>query len=109
MNRNQSFRFIIPKQTTQNVPIRQDVILFLPILESIRVQIPTGHKDAAQMYATMPGYQLIDDVHGDGQTKDSGRLDLPIPGPPYRVTFIGWNNSVFLDHEFVVEISTRDE
>jgi hypothetical protein len=108
MNRNQSFRFSVPKQTNQFFPLRQEVVLFLPIVESISVKIPPGHKDAAQMLITTPGMVLMDDIHGDGQSKESGRLDVLIFGPPYYITFVGWNNSVFLDHEFTIEVTTRD-
>lgn len=109
MARVDSFTFTVPKQTSQTSPFQRRFDLWLPVIESINVQIPPGHKNAAEMEIVTPGYILMTGIHGDGQAKNSGRLLVKMFGPPWYINCIGWNSSVFLDHEFVVEVYTTDE
>jgi len=100
----QSFTFSIPPNTTRQAPLVQNFNLWLPVVESITVQIPPGHKGLAEMEIRTPGYLLMDGIRGDDQVKQSGRLAVKMFGPPYYIICTGWNASVFLTHEFVIEV-----
>lgn len=108
MGKSQSFTFSVPKQTPQSIPFQQTVLLWLPVVQSISVQIPEGHKNFSNMEIWTAGYLLMSDIHGDKQVKESGRLDVIMFGPPYYITFRGWNVDDFLPHEFIVEVFTRE-
>jgi len=101
-----SYEFTIPKKTAQQSPYRQTVNIARPVLASINVEIPEGHKGLAAMNITTPGYVLMDGIRGDKTSKQSGPLNIELFGPPYNVTFEGYNTDDFLSHTFIVEIQT---
>lgn len=108
MPRQETFRFEIPKQTIQFAPFRQMFTLWLPVIESVRVIIPRGHKGLAHLDILAPGYKILSDVYGDDRTVESGALNVRLFGPPYMFECVGWNADYFLSHEFVIEVRNNE-
>lgn len=104
MARTEPFRFEVPKQTPQLAPFRQMFTLWLPVIESIRVVIPRGHKGLAHLDIFTPGFVILSNIYGDDRTVESGSLNIRLFGPPYMFECIGYNDDVFLPHEFVIEV-----
>jgi hypothetical protein len=106
--RSETFRFEIPKQTTSIAPLRRMFTLWLPVIDSVRVIIPKGHKGLAHLTISAPGFVILNDVYGDDRTVESGALRLRLFGPPYMFECVGYNDDVFLSHEFVVEVKNDE-
>lgn len=106
--RSETFRFEIAKQTTQIAPFRQMFTLWLPVIESVRVIIPRGHKGLAHLDIVSPGYKILSNIYGDDRAVESGSVNVRLFGPPYMFECVGYNDDVFLAHEFVIEVRNNE-
>lgn len=106
--RSETFRFDVPKQTSSIAPLRVMFTLWLPVIRSVRVIIPKGHKGLAHLDIAAPGYVILSNIYGDDRTVDSGSLNVRLFGPPYMFECIGYNEDVFLSHEFVLEVNNDE-
>jgi len=108
-----SFTFALPKNTPA---VKLGVFeVMSKRLKNIHVVIPPGHKGLAFLQVSIPGMQIVPAlgsadlyVFGDGQELDFSP-NVEIPGPPYQVQMRGYNVDAFLDHSFIVRVTTDKE
>jgi len=102
-----SFSCVVPKDTPKYSPYSKELPLTDGVIHVVRIYIPPGShglvhgvilKGLHQVFPTEPS----EDFHGDDR-EPTWKEAYQIPGPPYTLSFKGWNLSTKHDHEMVVE------
>jgi len=102
-----SFSCKVPAGQTKSKPYEKELPLTDGVIHVVRVYIPPGSKGLVhgiirkglhQIFPTEPS----EDFHGDDR-EPTWKEEYVIPGPPYSLTFQGWNESTKHDHEIIVE------
>lgn len=111
MSNTASFTFTLSKNTPA---VKVGVFEVLnKKLKNVHVVIPPGHKGLAFLQVSTPGSQIVPAIgsgdiyiYGDDKEIDSNP-DIEIPGPPYQIVMKGYNLDTFLDHSFIVRVTTE--
>lgn len=102
------FEFNIPANTLESNPTKLEVDVPMGEVKHIQVVIPMGHQGLARMRMSTKGQRIIpasnsnvDWLRGDSFTLDTNP-DMKLPGPPYQITFEGWNQDAVNPHLFLI-------
>lgn len=107
-----TIEFTIPKNTPMSKPYTRSIDMGInaPVVKSINVTIPQGHKGLAFMRAWTPSAQLVP-LAGSSTPYIRGENTAPnficnkkIEGPPYYIYLEGYNEDPFLPHTFILNI-----
>lgn len=102
-----AFGCTVPITATKEAPYEKELPLTDGVIHIVRIYIPPGSKGLVhgtirkglhQIWPTEPS----EDFHGDDR-EPTWKEEYELHGPPYSLTFRGWNDDDTFNHEMVVE------
>lgn len=104
------YEFDIPANTPQSAPLIQVLEVSDAILKRIEINIPNGHQGLARLRVEAEDRPIVPTigsspmwVRGDGDQLEV-LPNLHLPGPPWRIRFIGYNDDTAFDHVFLINM-----
>jgi len=107
--------FSISKNTLPGAPISKiyDLGINSRMIIDLEVIIPDGHKGLAYLKIETPGRVLLPSagssvqwIRGNNASITTGTINAVLDGPPYQIICTGYNLDVFLDHSFLINLTT---
>jgi hypothetical protein len=109
------FEFNVPKATLEASPVRLEREVTARVLKQISIGIPQGHQGLARIRVETREKPIIPTagsvpmwIRGDGNTISVAPNEA-LPGPEWRLTFLGWNEDPLYDHAFIISMDVQNQ
>ena len=103
-----TYEFEVPANTPENSSVTKTVQALSQKLATLRLIIPNGHQGLARIRIESRGRVIAPSsgsdppwIRGDGVSVDM-TPNLLLEGPPWEITFVGWNADTTFSHAFIV-------
>jgi len=103
-----NFEFNVPASTLETDPQELIKEVIAGKLTYLRIVIPNGHQGLARLRIETNEAPIVPTIgsdppwiRGDGDAIEL-RPNILIPGPPWSVKFLGYNDDSTYDHAFII-------